>query len=172
LLELARAPTHSDTMVKVNSGPFAVEECVGPEYETLASYGSLLLNNNLASICKANDLCNRYSMDTIEAGTTIAMAIECYENGILTKEDTGGIELTWGNSESIIEITEKIARRKGFGMVLAEGVKKASEIIGKGAEKYAMHAKGSSICEHDPRPRPALALKYATLPIARAPHYL
>ena len=156
---------HTDTMVEIESGPFAVEECVGPEYETLASYGSLLLNNNLASICKANDLCNRYSIDTIEAGTTIAMAIECYENGILTKEDTGGIELTWGNSEAIVEITEKIARRKGFGMVLAEGVKKASEIIGKGAEKYAMHVKGNSICEHDPRPRPGLALKYATLSI-------
>ncbi len=158
-------PTHTDTMVTVDSGPFAVEECVGPEYETLASYGSLLLNSNLASICKANDLCNQYSMDTIEAGTTIALAIECFENGILTKEDTGGIELTWGNSEAIIEITEKMARRKGFGMVLAEGVKKASEIIGKGAEKYAMHVKGSSLCQHDPRPRPALALKYATLPI-------
>lgn len=158
-------PTHSDVMVKIESGPFAVEECVGPEYETLASYGSLLLNNNLASICKANELCNNYSIDTIEAGTTIAMAIECYENGILTKEDTGGIELTWGNSEAIVEITERIARRKGFGMVLAEGVKKASEIIGKGAEKYAMHVKGNSICEHDPRPSPPLALKYATLPI-------
>ncbi|MDH5687596.1 MAG: aldehyde ferredoxin oxidoreductase family protein [Candidatus Bathyarchaeota archaeon] len=158
-------PVHSDTMVKIESGPFAVEECVGPEYETLASYGSLLLNDNLESICKANDLCNRYSMDTIEAGTTIAMAIECYENGILTKEDTGGIELTWGNSEAIVEITEMIARRKGFGMVLAEGVKKASEIIGKGADKYAMHVKGSSICEHDPRINPPLALKYATLPM-------
>jgi aldehyde:ferredoxin oxidoreductase len=158
-------PVHSDTMVKIESGPFAVEECVGPEYETLAAYGSLLLNDNLESICKANDLCNRHSMDTIEAGTTIAMAIECYENGILTKEDTGGIELTWGNSEAIVQMTEMIARRKGFGMILAEGVKRASEIIGKGAEKYAMHVKGSSLCEHDPRINPPLALKYATLPI-------
>ena len=155
-------PVHSDTMVKIESGPFAVEECVGPEYETLASYGSLLLNNNLASICKANDLCNKHSLDTIEAGSVIAMAIECYENGILTKDDTGGLELTWGNAEAIVEITELIARRKGFGMVLAEGVKKASEIIGKGAEKYAIHVKGISFCEHDPRIRPALALKYVT----------
>ncbi len=158
-------PIHTDTMVKIESGPFAVDECVGPEYETLASYGSLLLNNNLASICKANHLCNEYSIDTIEAGTVIAMAIECYENGILTKEDTGGLELTWGNAEAIVEMTEKIARRKGFGMVLAEGVKKASEIIGKGAEKYAMHVKGNSFCEHDPRISPALALKYVTLSI-------
>jgi aldehyde:ferredoxin oxidoreductase len=158
-------PVNTDAIVKIDSGPFAVEECVGPEYETIASYGSLLLNSNLASICKANDLCNRYSIDTIEAGTTIAMAIECYENDILTKEDTGGLELTWGNSEAIVEVTERIARRKGFGMVLAEGVKKASEIIGRGAEKYAMHVKGSSICEHDPRINPPLALKYATLPM-------
>jgi aldehyde:ferredoxin oxidoreductase len=158
-------PMHTDAMVKIAAGPFAVEECVGPEYETLASYGSLLLNKNLASICKANHLCNEYSLDTIEAGTVIAMAMEAYENGILTTEDTGGVELTWGNAEAIVEITEKMARRKGFGMVLAEGVKKASEIIGKGAERYAMHVKGSSFCEHDPRIRPALALKYATLPI-------
>ncbi|MDQ1280871.1 MAG: aldehyde:ferredoxin oxidoreductase [Thermoproteota archaeon] len=158
-------PVHTDTMVKVDSGPFVLDECVGPEYETLACYGSLLLNNDLASICKANDLCNRYSLDTIEAGTTIAMAIECYEKGILTKEDAGGLELKWGNAEAIVEITEKIARRKGFGMVLAEGVRGAASIIGKGAERYAMHVKGSSLCEHDPRPRPALALKYATLPI-------
>ena len=158
-------PIHTDTMVKIESGPFALAETVGPEYETLASFGSLLLNSNLESICKANDLCNQYSMDTIEAGTTIAMAIECYENQILTKEDTGGLELTWGNSEAIVELTEKIAQRQGLGMVLAEGVKRASEIIGKGAEKYAMHVKGSSLCEHDPRPRPALALKYVTLSI-------
>jgi aldehyde:ferredoxin oxidoreductase len=158
-------PINTDTMVKVESGPFAVEECVGPEYETLASYGSLLLNNNLASICKANYLCNEYSIDTIEAGTVIAMAIEAYENDILTKEDTGGLELTWGNAEAIVEVTEKIAWRKGFGMVLAEGVKKASEIIGKGAERYAMHVKGSSFCEHDPRVRPSMALKFVTLPI-------
>ncbi|MEM2093927.1 MAG: aldehyde ferredoxin oxidoreductase family protein [Candidatus Bathyarchaeia archaeon] len=158
-------PVHSDTMVRVDSGPFAVRECVGPEYETLACYGSLLLNDNLASICKANYLCNEYSIDTIEAATTIAMAIECYEKGILTKDDTGGVELTWGNSEAIVDMTELMARRKGFGMVLAEGVRKAAEIIGKGAEKYAMHVKGSSICMHDPRPNAALALKYATLPI-------
>ncbi|MFB0522697.1 MAG: aldehyde ferredoxin oxidoreductase C-terminal domain-containing protein, partial [Candidatus Bathyarchaeia archaeon] len=156
-------PVHTDTMVKIDSGPFAIDECVGPEYETIAAYGSLLLNDNLSSIAKVNDLCNQYSMDTIEAGTTIAMAMECYENGILTADDTGGIELTWGNSEAIVEITEKIARRKGFGMVLAEGVKRASEIIGKGAEKYAMHVKGSSITEHDPRINPPLALKYVTL---------
>ncbi len=158
-------PMHTDAMVKIEGGPFAVEECVGPEYETLASYGSLLLNNDLASICKANHLCNEYSLDTIEAGTVIAMAIEAYENGILTPEDTGGIELTWGNAEAIVAITEQMARRKGFGMVLAEGVKRASEIIGKGAERYAMHVKGGSFCEHDPRIRPALALKYATLSI-------
>lgn len=158
-------PVHSDTMVKVDSGPFAIKECVGPEYETVAAYGSLLMNENLASICKANYLCNEYSIDTIEAGTTISMAIEAYENGILTKADTGGIELTWGNSEAIVEMTELIAKRKGFGMVLAEGVRSASEIIGKGAEKYAMHVKGASLCEHDPRPNPALALKYATLPM-------
>lgn len=122
-----------------------------PEYETLCMFGTNLLNNNLESIIKVNDICNRYGLDTISAGATIGLAIECYENGIITKEDTDGIEMTWGNHRSIVAMTEKLARREGFGAVLADGVKVAAEKIGKGAEKYAIHIQGQEVPAHDPK---------------------
>jgi len=158
-------PIHCDKVVKVPAGRFAVAEGAGPEYETLAAYGSLLLNDNLESICKANDLCNRYGLDTIEAGTTIALAMECYERGLLTDRETDGLTLEWGNPDAIVALTAKMAFRDGLGEILAEGVLGAAQRISRGAEAYAMHVKGSSICEHDPRVNPPLALKYATLPM-------
>lgn len=131
-----------------------------PEYETTAAFGSDCLNNNLASIVKANELCNRYGLDTISTGATIAFAIECYENGLISKEDTDGIELTWGNHEAIIAMTEKLARREGFGDVLADGVRVAAEKIGRGAEQYAIHIMGQELPMHDPRYEPGLGLIY------------
>ena len=123
-----------------------------PEYETQASFGTMCLNNNTESIAMANDICNRYGIDTISAGCTIAFAIECYENGLITKEDTG-IELTWGNHRSIVAMTEKMAKREGFGDILADGVKVAAERIGKGSEKYAIHIGGQELGMHDPKLR-------------------
>jgi len=131
-----------------------------PEYETSASFGMLLLNDNLESIIKVNDICNRYGLDTISAGATIGFAMECYENGIITKEDTGGIELTWGNHQAIVEMTEKLAKREDFGDVLADGVKRAAELIGKGSEKFAIHAGGQELGMHDPKFMPPLATGY------------
>ena len=122
-----------------------------PEYETLAMFGSNCMNTNLASIIKANDICNRAGMDTISAGGAIAFAIECYENGILTKSDTDGIEMTWGNHRSIIAMTEKLARREGLGDILADGIKKAAERIGKGSEEFAIHIQGQEVPAHDPK---------------------
>lgn len=145
--------------MKVDKGPFAGEGHK-PEYETLSSFGMMCLNDNLESIIKANDICNRAGLDTISVGCTIAFAIECYENGIITKEDTDGIELTWGNAEAIIAMTEKIAARDGFGDVLADGVKIAAEKIGKGAEEYAIHVGGQEVPMHDPKFTPGLAATY------------
>jgi len=122
-----------------------------PEYETLAAFGTLCLNNNTESIAMANDICNRYGLDTISAGCAIAFAIECYENGIITKADTDGIELTWGNHKAIVAMTEKMAKREGFGDILADGVKVAAEKIGKGAEQYAIHIGGQELGMHDPK---------------------
>jgi len=122
-----------------------------PEYETLCMFGTNCLNTNLESIIKVNDICNRYGLDTISAGATIAFTIECYENGIITKADTDGIEMTWGNHKSIVAMTEKLAKREGFGAVLADGAKVAAEKIGKGSEKYAIHIQGQEVPAHDPK---------------------
>ncbi|MGA8848746.1 MAG: aldehyde ferredoxin oxidoreductase family protein [Dehalococcoidia bacterium] len=125
-----------------------------PEYETLASFGAMCLNNNTESIAMANYVCNRYGIDTISAGSTIAFAIECYENGLITREDTDGIELTWGNHRAIVAMTEKVARREGFGEILADGVKLAADRIGRGTEKYAVHIGGQEPGMHDPKLMP------------------
>jgi len=93
-----------------------------------------------------------------------AFAIDCYENGIITKKDTGGIELTWGNHKAIVAMTEKLAKREGFGDIIADGVKIAAKKIGKGAEKYAMHAGGEEIAAHDSRGGPGFAIGYGAEP--------
>ena len=135
-------PIRCGGITTVSSGKYPVSETHKPEYETVAAFGNMCLNDDLDSIFKLNDMCNRGGLDTISAGSVIAFAMECYENGIITKADTDGIELTWGNAEAIIAMTEKIIRREGFGDVLADGVKVAAKRIGKGAEKFAMHVGG------------------------------
>jgi aldehyde:ferredoxin oxidoreductase len=125
------------------------------EYETQGTFGTMCLNNNTESINMANHICNSYGLDTISAGTTIAFAIECYENGLISQADTDGIELTWGNHRAIIAMTEKMAKRQGFGDILADGVKAAAEKIGKGADAYAVHIGGQELGMHDPKLMPA-----------------
>jgi len=115
-----------------------LKETHRPEYETCCSFGALLLNNDLMSLFKINDMCNRAAIDTISTGATVAFAIECFEHGILTAKDTDGLMITWGNSQSIIELVEKIINREGIGDILADGSKIAAEKIGKGSEQYVM----------------------------------
>ena len=147
-----RCPVACGGHMKEGSGVYEYgQEAHKPEYETLAMFGTNCLNSNIESIIKANDICNRYGLDTISAGAAIAFAIECYEDGIITKADTGGLEMTWGNHKSIVAMTEKMAKREGFGDLLADGVKTAAERIGKGADKYAMHIQGQEIPAHDPK---------------------
>ncbi len=122
-----------------------------PEYETVSMFGTNCLNDNLESIIKANDICNRLGLDTISAGAVVAFAIECYENGVITAADTGGIELTWGNHRAIVAILEALGAREGFGDVLADGVKVAAEKIGKGADRYAIHIHGQEPPAHNPK---------------------
>jgi aldehyde:ferredoxin oxidoreductase len=122
-----------------------------PEYETAAAFGAMCLNNNPEAIAMATHICNSYGLDTISTGTIIAFAMECYEHGIITKRDTDGIELTWGNHSAMIAMTEKIARREGFGAALADGVRFAAGRIGNGAEEYAVHIGGQELGLHDPK---------------------
>jgi len=133
-----------------------------PEYETIVMLGSNCLNTNIDSILMANDLCNRYGIDTISVGSTIAFAMECYEKGIITKKDTGGIELTWGNHRALVAITEKMGKREGFGDILADGVQVAARKIGGKAADYAMHVHGQEVPGHNPISTSAMATTYLT----------
>jgi aldehyde:ferredoxin oxidoreductase len=149
-------PIRCGAIIEQREGPFAIPgETHRPEYESISALGSLLMNDNLEAVIKANDICNRYGIDTISTGTAIAFAMECYENGLITKENTDGTELTWGNADAIVALTEKIAKREGFGAVLADGPTIAAERVGKGSEKYAVAIRGKGLPFHDPRMSPA-----------------
>ena len=125
-----------------------------PEYETTTAFGALMLNNDLDSLHYANHLCNAYGVDTIAAGATLSFAIECYENGLITKEDTDGIELRWGNIEGALAMLEKMAKREGFGDILADGIRKAVEHIGPASKPFAMEIGGEELPMHDPKLMP------------------
>jgi aldehyde:ferredoxin oxidoreductase len=135
-----------------------------PEYETTAAFGSLLLNNDIEVVFHLNDLLNRAGMDTISAGGAVAFTIECLEQGVLTKEDIGGLDLTWGNAEAITALIEKMIAREGIGDLLADGVKVAAAKIGKNAGQYAIHAGGQELPMHDSRFDPGFAVSYALEP--------
>jgi len=157
-------PIRCKKVVKVDE-PWKVDpEYGGPEYETLAALGSNCGIDDLKAICKANELCQKYTIDTIGAGATIAFAMECYENGVLTREDTGGLDLRFGNAEAMVKLVEMIGRREGIGDLLAEGTRRAAERIGGGAERYAVHVKGQEVPMHEPRLKRALGLGYAVSP--------
>jgi len=137
-----------------------LKETYLPEYETCCAFGALLLNDDLLSIFEINDLCNRAAIDTISTGATVAFGIECYENGILTIDDTNGLELTWGNSKAIIELVKMIINREGIGDILADGSYIAAKKIGKESEKFTITSLGSEIAMHNPRIFPSLAFTY------------
>lgn len=135
-----------------------------PEYETVLALGGLSLNKDLKSILYLNELLNRATMDSISTGGTVAFAIECYENGILTKEDTDGLELTWGNTKAIVSLVEKMIKREGIGDLLADGSKIAAQKIGKDADAYAIHAGGQELPMHDSRNDPGFGMHYSVEP--------
>jgi len=126
----------------------------GPEYETLASLGSNCGIDNLEAIAKGNELCSAYGLDTISTGASIAFAMECFEQGILTEKDTGGLKLNFGNAQAMMQLIGMIARREDIGEVLAEGVARAAQVLGRGAEDFALHSKGQELPMHEPRYKP------------------
>ncbi len=136
----------------------------GPEYETIGAFGSNCGVSDLKAVCKANELCNKYSLDTISTGVSISFAMECYEKGILSDNDTNGIKLNFGNAEAVVQLVEMIAKREGLGDILAEGVKRAAEKIKNGADKFAMHVKGQEIPMHEPRLKQGLGVGYTVSP--------
>lgn len=133
----------------------------GPQFAALANLGSRCCNSDLASILEMNTLCNQLGIDVCSAGVSLSFSMECFERKIISKFDTNGIELDWGNSESMILLIEKISRREGFGNILAEGAWRASQIIGNNSHKYAMTIKGADSPDYDPRALKGWGLAYA-----------
>lgn len=136
----------------------------GPEYETISGFGSLCDINNLPAIARANQVCNLAGLDTISTGAVIAFAFECFEHGIITEKDTDGHALNWGDGDAMLWLIDEIINRRGIGDILSNGVKKAAEIIGGGADKYAFHIKGQELPLHDGRGKTGMAMGFALAP--------
>ena len=157
-------------VVELTEGTYKVDPHYGgPEYETTSTFGNYCAIDDLPAICKANELCNKYGMDSISCGATIAWAFEAFNAGILTLDDTEGLDLTWGNAESMVKLTEKIAKRDGFGDLLAEGSERAAKKIGRGTEAFLITCKGQEAPAHMPRVKRSLAIIYATNPFGADP---
>ena len=147
------------------SGTYDVDPTYGgPEYESVASLGSICEVDDLEAVLYANQLCNAYGLDTISTGVTIGWAMEAFDKGLLTTEDTGGIEIRFGDAATMVRLVEMIAKREGFGSLLAEGSLRAARSIGRGAEAFAVQVKGQEAPMHDPRVKFALGVGYATSP--------
>ena len=157
-----RCPITCGRHIKISEGPYAPLECEGPEYETIGTLGGECMVDDLAAICKANELCNRYGLDTISTGSIIAFAMEAYEKGILTRQDMDGVDLVWGNGEGMVEMVHKMGKREGIGKLMGDGVKRMAEALGKNAVEFAIHVKGLEPSAHDPRRFFSQALSYGT----------
>lgn len=158
-------PIRCKRVVEVHDDEYDVDPIYGgPEYETLGALGSVCGVDDLRAVAKANELCNAYSLDTISTGMVIAFAMECFENELLTPEDTGGLELRFGNAKAMVEMVRRIGEREGLGDLLAEGSTLAAQKIGQGAEMYAINAKRQPFPMHEGRTRHGQALGYAVSP--------
>lgn len=145
----------------VKTGPYAY--CGGsPEYESQSALGSRCGNDNLESILFGHHISNLYGLDTISTGATISWAMEAWDEGLITADDTGGIDLSWGNHESVVKLIHMIAKREGFGDILAEGSYRAAQKIGRGTEKFVMHSKKQEIAGQEPRAQKSMGLATAT----------
>ena len=151
-------------IIDIKKGRYSGGEGHKPEYETLGAFGGLLLHDDLDTIIEINEMCNRAGIDTISTGTCIAFATECFLKGIIDEKTTGGLRLDWGKSEEIVKLTEMIINREGFGDILADGVKRAAEKIGKNSAAFAIHAGGQELPMHDSRLDPGYGLAYQCEP--------
>ena len=155
-------PIKCKKKIRVDDAPWPIDSIYGgPEYETLAAFGPNLLIDDLKAICKAHEICNRYGIDTISTGATVAFAMECFENGLLTSAEVDGLQLDFGNAKAMLALVEKIAKQEGIGDLLSNGSKKAAEIIGKNAIQYAMQVKGLELPYHAPRLNQGLSIHYS-----------
>ena len=146
---------------KVDSGKWKTPIHEGAEYETMSVFTFYLLNEDVDAAVHAGYLCNEYGLDTISVGSVIAFAMDCYAESIISKKETDGLDLSWGNADTIVTLVKKIANSEGIGKILGEGVRKASQYIGKGSEKFAVHVKGLEGPAHDARCAKTQAIMYS-----------
>ena len=156
----ANCPVACKRVVRVPDGPFQTEEGPGPEYETCGTFGTMIMNRDLAGVIKANEICNRLGMDTISCGAAIAWGMELFEKGTLTRKETDGLDLAWGNMEAVLALLPRIAQREGFGDLLAGGSLAAAKKIGGDAVDAVVHVKGLDLPMHDPRGYHGMGLAY------------
>ncbi|HNT75032.1 MAG TPA: aldehyde ferredoxin oxidoreductase family protein [Anaerolineae bacterium] len=158
-------PVHCKRVVKVDDSDYQVDPLYGgPEYETVGAFGSNCGVDDLRAVAKANELCNAYGVDTITAGMAVSFAMECFENGLLTLADTGGLDLRFGNAAAMVDLTRMICVREGLGDLLAEGPTRAAQVIGQGAEQFVIDVKKQPFPMHECRTRHGQALGYAVSP--------
>jgi aldehyde:ferredoxin oxidoreductase len=155
---------HCGNVFRVKSGPYAGATSHGPDYETINMFTGSIGSTDIGATVAFDALCDELGIDTISTGNCIGFAYELFERGILTTKDTGGLDLTYGNHQAALELARRIGNREGLGDILAEGVKRAAERIGKGAEAYAMHVKGIELPAYDPRAAKWQGLNYITGP--------
>jgi len=153
-------PIGCKPVVAIDHPKYPISKGPGPEYETCATFGTMIMNDDLNAVAYANELCNRLGLDTITCGATIAFMMDCYANGLLSRQDLDGVDMTWGDVDAAIEMVKKIAHREGFGDRAAEGSQALAASIGEAAEKYAVTVKGLELPMHDPRGFHGLGLAY------------
>ena len=158
-------PIRCKRVVEIEGGEYPTNPAYGgPEYETLCTLGTYCDVDDLEAVAHANQLCNSYGLDTISCGATIAWAMDAFEKGLLSREDTGGVDLRFGNAEAMVKAVELIARRESIGNLLAEGSVRAAEKIGKGSQDLTVAVKKLEVPAHMPQVKPSLGLIYAVNP--------
>ena len=155
-------PVRCHKRVEVAEGKFASSFGHGPEYETLAGFGSNLMIDQPEAIIRANELCNRFGIDTISAAGVVAFAFDAFEHGLIRERDTGGVALRWGDGEALVKLIEMIGTRTEVGRLLGEGSRRAAEELGGEAGKLTIEVKGLEVALHDPRAHVSMAPNYAT----------
>lgn len=155
----------------VTKGPYVGAHSEGPEYETIWAFSGTIENSDLESTIAADQLCDDLGIDTISTGNTIGFAYELYEKGLLTKKDTDGLELKYGNHKAMVALVGKIARREGIGDLLAEGTMRVAASIGKGSEAFAINVKGLELPAYEPRGAKSLGFNFATSNIGGSHSY-
>ena len=156
-----RCPVHCRAEFRIDHGRYAQLVGERPDIEPLMAFGPRIGSNDLEAVLVLYNLTNELALDSISTGGVLAFAMELFERGILTLEDTGGLSLTWGNIEAAIALTHQIARREGLGSIMAEGVRGAAQEIGRGSERYAYHSKGLELPGYEPRSAQGTALAFA-----------